>query len=353
MNQKFQAVVHHRDDVTYVKLSGVIDEDNELSELTDRIGVGTTVIDLGEIERINSCGVRDWVNWLSKIEKIGAKPVLVECSPAIVSQINLVNNFTGSGVVKSFFAPYFCPNCDREKVLLVEAAEMGPSPHRAPVCRCDECDGVMEFDDMEDSYFAFLGTAKRVAEPAKIAAVVSELQHSGAADAEKSKIRSRLGSTSAVAAGGVGLNASSLPSVPSLPSLARGSSGPIPTGSFGTASAMSIPGVTPGRGMVTGAGTGPGSRPGAHAHGYGHGHGHGAPIDPGLRSAADGFGAGILSSAPRSGKMVYVLVAVLIAAICVLAILLFSGGGATAPTIKRTGALEPPAAPAPVSITTR
>src|SRR5215470_17417507 len=303
MNPKFHAAIHQRDDVTYVKMGGVIDEDNELGDLTERIAAGTVVIDLGEIERINSCGVRDWVNWLTRVEKAGSRVVFVECSPAIVSQINLVNNFTGQGVVKSFFAPYFCPNCDREKVLLVEAAEMGPSPHRAPVCRCDECDGVMEFDDMEDSYFAFLGTAKRVAEPAKIAAVVSELQHSGATDAEKSKIRSRLGSTAAVAAGGIGLNASSLPSVPSLPSLARGSSGPIPTGSFATASAMSIPGATPGRGMVTGAGTGPGSRPGGHpygAHGV-HGlhgvhgvHGHGAPIDPGMRSAADGFGAGIL-----------------------------------------------------------
>lgn len=346
MNPKFHAALHQRDDVTYVKMGGVIDEDNELGDLVERIAAGTVVIDLGEVERINSCGVRDWVNWLTKVEKGGSRVVLVECSPAIVSQINLVNNFTGSGVVKSFFAPYFCPNCDREKVLLVEAAEMGPSPHRAPVCRCDECDGVMEFDDMEDSYFAFLVSAKRVSEPARIAAVVSELQHSGATDAEKSKIRSRLGSTSAVAAGGVGLNASSLPSVPSLPSLARGSSGPIPTGSFGTASAMSIPGVTPGGRMFTGAGTGPGSRPGPHSH-------HAAPVDPGLRSAADAFGAGILSSAPRSGKMVYVLVAVLIAAICVLAILLFSGGGATAPTIKRTGALDVPAAPAPVSITTR
>jgi anti-anti-sigma regulatory factor len=349
MNPKFHAALHQRDDVTYVKMGGVIDEDNELGDLIERISAGTVVIDLGEVERINSCGVRDWVNWLTKVEKGGSRVVLVECSPAIVSQINLVNNFTGSGVVKSFFAPYFCPNCDREKVLLVEAAEMGPTPHRAPVCRCDECDGVMEFDDMEDSYFAFLGTAKRVSEPAKIAAVVSELQHSGATDAEKSKIRSRLGSTSAVAAG-VGLNASSLPSVPSLPSLARGSSGPIPTGSFGTASAMSIPGVTPGGArMMTGAGTGPGSRPGVHPHA----HPHAAAADPGMRSAADAFGAGILSSAPRSGKMVYVLVAVLIAAICVLAILLFSGGGATAPTIKRTGALDVPAAPAPVSITTR
>src|SRR5262249_22168897 len=229
MNSKFHAAVHQRDEVTYVKLGGVIDEDNELADLTERISAGTVVIDLGEIERINSCGVRDWVNWLTKVEKVGGRVVLVECSPAIVSQINLVNNFTGTGVVKSFFAPYFCPNCEREKVLLIESRELGPGPHRAPTCRCDECDGVMDFDDMEDSYFAFLSSAKKVAETTqdrKIAAVVTEIHQ---ADNEKSKIRSRVGSSSGLPGpGSISLNASSLPSVPSLPSLARGSGGPGP-----------------------------------------------------------------------------------------------------------------------------
>ena len=117
MSQKFQASVQHRGDVSYVKLGGVIDEDNELADLVDKIPTGTAVIDLGEIERINSCGVRDWVNWLSKLENNGTRSVLVECSPAIVAQINLVNNFTGNGVVKSFYVPYFCPECDEEKVL--------------------------------------------------------------------------------------------------------------------------------------------------------------------------------------------------------------------------------------------
>ena len=51
MSQKFQASVHHRDEVSYVKLAGVIDEDNELTSLTDKIPAGTAVIDLGEIER--------------------------------------------------------------------------------------------------------------------------------------------------------------------------------------------------------------------------------------------------------------------------------------------------------------
>jgi anti-anti-sigma factor len=343
MNPKFHAAVHQRDDVTYVKMGGIIDEDNELTELTERISAGTVVIDLAEIERINSCGVRDWVNWLTRVEKGGGRVVLVECSPAIVSQINLVNNFTGQGVVKSFFAPYFCPNCDREKVLLVEASEMGPTPNRAPICRCDECDGVMEFDDMEDSYFAFLGTAKRVAEPARIAAVVSELQHSGATDAERSKIRARVGSGSMSAGGGLSVNASSLPSVPSLPSLARGSSGPANSGSFAVASAMSLPGVANAAAArnMTGAGTGPGSRPGPYT-----------PVGPDsvARPSVEGFGAAV--TAPRNGKMVYVLVAVLIAAIIVLAILLFSGGGAANPPPRRGSSLvDPQPAPSAAPVT--
>src|SRR5262244_3768428 len=176
MNPKFQASVQAREDVTFVKLAGVIDEDNELQSLSDRLGAGTAVIDVSEIERINSCGVRDWVNWLSRIEKNGAKAVLVECSPAIVAQINLVNNFTGNGVVKSFFAPYFCPSCDLEKVLLVETQEMlSQDRPKAPTCRCDECDGVMDFDDMEESYFAFVGQMRnKMAVSPKVDAVMAE-----------------------------------------------------------------------------------------------------------------------------------------------------------------------------------
>jgi anti-anti-sigma regulatory factor len=310
MNQKFQAAVHQKDEVTYAKLGGVIDEDNELVELTDRIPPGTVVIDLADIERINSCGVRDWVNWLTRIERNGARVVLVECSPSIVSQINLVNNFTGNGVVKSFYAPYFCPNCEREKVLLVEANELPPPPHRAPICRCDECDGVMDFDDMEDSYFAFLATAKRVPEAARITQVMAEM--SGEA-AEKSRIRSRVGSAPHAqpgVAGGGSLTGSSLPSVPSIPSLSKTNATPRPPPGFGVqaASALSLPGISSsGNRTFAGGGSNPGSNPGV-ARGS---------LKPGVFAGSYGQ--------PRSSRLVYVLVAVLIAAIGVLAVLLFSG----------------------------
>ncbi len=316
MSQKFQASVHHRDDVSYVKLSGVIDEDNELTTLTDKIPAGTAVIDLGEIERINSCGVRDWVNWLGKLETQATRAVLVECSPAIVAQINLVNNFTGSGVVKSFYVPYFCPECDEEKVLLVEAVDMGGGPHEPPTCRCDECDLVMDFDDMADSYFAFLSNQKKIAEPEKINGVIKEFASGD--NGEKSKIRSRTGTSSLHSS-----SVSSLPSVPSLPSISRpsGSSPQI------TAKPGSRPSMTP----VTTT-TQPGMRPVGSFQGTNPGSRPGNFTSPGTNPGTSGppsFGGSVAAErqalvAPKSSVIIYVLVAVLLAAIGVLAFLLFS-----------------------------
>ncbi len=258
MSHKFQASVQHRGDMSFVKLGGVIDEDNELNELAEKIPAGTAVIDLGEIERINSCGVRDWVNWLAKLEYNGTRSVLVECSPAIVAQINLVNNFTGNGVVKSFYVPYFCPECDEEKVLLVEATDMGPPPHEPPTCRCDECDLVMDFDDMPDSYFAFLSNQRKLAEPDKINGAMRELGRGAEPESAKHKVRSRASQPN--------LSSGSKPSVPSLPSIQRVSSSPgsAPGAIQPTAGRFSQP---PSRSQLgTKPPTGPGSRPGYPVH---------------------------------------------------------------------------------------
>ena len=69
---------------------------------------------------------------------------------------------------------------------------MGPPPHEPPTCRCDECDLVMDFDDMPDSYFAFLSNQKKLAEPDKINGAMKELgRGSEAPQGAKGKVRSR------------------------------------------------------------------------------------------------------------------------------------------------------------------
>lgn len=277
MGQKFQATIERRGEASYVKLAGVIDEDNQLAELVDRIPAGTAYIDLGDIERINSCGVRDWVNWLGKLDTGGARSVLVECSPAIVAQINLVNNFTGNGFVKSFYVPYFCPECDEEKVLLVEAVEMGPPPHEPPTCRCDECDLVMDFDDMPDSYFAFLANARTIAD--------------GAPNKSTAKIKARVATIPAPASG-------SKPSVPSLPSIGKGS--------------------VPGRSSISA------SQLAQHQAAYqAHAQRRGITV-PGVAASGGVSGAAAPSDGKAKHTVVYALIALLVIALAVLSYLVLS-----------------------------
>lgn len=204
MGAKFSSELAAQGGVVSLKLRGVIDEDNELTGIESQLSAGVTVLDLADIERINSCGVRDWVNWLGRIEKLGARLVFVNCSPAIVAQMNLVHNFSASGIVKSFYAPYFCPRCNKERLLRLETRDLvHQTPiSSAPTCRCDDCDGPMDFDDMEESYFAFMNNLKKVlSDPAteEILQVVAAASEGGA------KQRSRGSSTGITPATGPSL----------------------------------------------------------------------------------------------------------------------------------------------------
>jgi len=158
MAEKLRAVVEQQDEETsLVKLTGFLDEENKLKRLVEKIPAGTAIIDLAGVERINSLGIRDWVNWMAALEANGTRPVLVSCSPAIVAQINLVKNFTRHGAVKSFQVPYHCRECDEDKVIVVETSEMSSPTAPPPSVRCDSCEHEMDVDEMPESYFAFLG----------------------------------------------------------------------------------------------------------------------------------------------------------------------------------------------------
>ncbi|MBL0214411.1 MAG: anti-sigma factor antagonist [Myxococcales bacterium] len=149
-------VEQRRSGASVIKLAGVLDEHNQLGELTEKVGAGTALINLSGVERINSIGTRDWVNWLASLEARGIQPVLVACSPAIVAQLNRVKNFVGNGVVKSVQVPYHCAACGQKRALLVHVAQLGAPPHHPPPCACEACDAQMTVDDESGAYFAFV-----------------------------------------------------------------------------------------------------------------------------------------------------------------------------------------------------
>ena len=105
MESKFIPTLQAGNGYTYLKLKGILDEDNLLANLLSQIQGRLLLIDMAEIDRINSCGVRDWVNWLNQIQALGIAVILLRCSPAVVSQANMVTNFAADAFIPRFFGP--------------------------------------------------------------------------------------------------------------------------------------------------------------------------------------------------------------------------------------------------------
>ncbi len=140
---------------TYLKLRGVLDEDNPLANLLSQIQGRLLLIDMAEMERINSCGVRDWVNWLNQIQALGLQVILLRCHPSVVAQANMVTNFAAEAFIHSFFAPYVHPDTGDEQNVLLFTEELRQSrPIKAPTIF--DNGEELEFDEFEESYFAFV-----------------------------------------------------------------------------------------------------------------------------------------------------------------------------------------------------
>lgn len=144
-------------DVLLVSLNGDIDENANLFELKALLS-GDVRLDLGGVHHINSAGVRDWVNFIREAGELTSRITLVNCSPAIVMQMNMIANFRGGAAVESIFAPFACPSCDHEQdglILITETLKAG-LPEQVPHFTCDACGAELELDDIPERYFAFL-----------------------------------------------------------------------------------------------------------------------------------------------------------------------------------------------------
>jgi anti-anti-sigma regulatory factor len=139
-------------------LTGAITEsaafDGVVQEFRTR-GHAELVIDLVDVKRINSAGVREWIGFLRALASCGASVVLQRVSPALVRQLSMVRNTRGGARVTSIGLPYICEDCDEERVVdgRVDGDRIA-MPESAP--RCAACDREMIFDDVIDGFLAFL-----------------------------------------------------------------------------------------------------------------------------------------------------------------------------------------------------
>jgi hypothetical protein len=151
--------IKERPGFTTVEFTGEIDENADFSELRRQLR-GSVVFRLSGVSRINSCGVREWVNFVRDLPNV-TELVFSHCSPAIVTQLNTIDNFRGPASVRSFYAPYVCESCnnEEERLLDVHTHFPGGSNGEPPAFLCERCQRPLEFDDLPERYFSFLSEA--------------------------------------------------------------------------------------------------------------------------------------------------------------------------------------------------
>jgi hypothetical protein len=153
-------VVHiakeQRGDTLLVKLSGSVEENVDFAALVGSPSAQKMDLILKEILRINSVGVKAWIRYFQSVASRGIKLRFLECSTAIVEQINLISNFTCGGLVESIYVPFCCNDCNTELLGLFRTSDLQKIKFQLPELKCAKCSGPATFDDIPEEYFGFL-----------------------------------------------------------------------------------------------------------------------------------------------------------------------------------------------------
>lgn len=141
--------------ILVVKISGSIEESVNFDQL---IGPPPAELHVNckEIPRINSVGVKAWIKYFQAAQAKGTKIKFIECSSAIVDQLNLISNFSAGGVVESIYVPFSCTNCKTELMGLFKSEDLKKLNFEIPELKCSKCGNKAVFDDIPEEYFGFL-----------------------------------------------------------------------------------------------------------------------------------------------------------------------------------------------------
>lgn len=151
---KFECKIDKNGSAFVVTLQGVIDEDADFGPHS-LSGATSVHVDCEGIKSINSCGIREWINWISSAQ---GSVVYDKCPKIIVDQVNMVQGFLpASGKLNSFYVPYYSEDSDEEKVVLFrEGHEYTSQGDLKPPAVVDSKGAEMEMDIIEAKYFKFL-----------------------------------------------------------------------------------------------------------------------------------------------------------------------------------------------------
>jgi len=153
VDRNLEAEVKRNAGYTDVTLRGVIDEHSaDVLQSAFQNLEGIVRLRLGEVEKINSCGIEE----LMKVLDVVAQDHTVEyceCPEVIVDQFQMMD-FSMYGRISSFYIRYLCESCGTEKMVLLDVAkDLTIQPEgreiEAPTFDCT-CGAKLRIDDYLD-----------------------------------------------------------------------------------------------------------------------------------------------------------------------------------------------------------
>lgn len=149
----------------HLALEGEIQATGALPIL-DMSGLKELNLDIGKVTYINSGGIRNWIVWISDLNKNfpSVEFVFRQIPPIMVSQITNVDSFIPKkSKIKSVYIPFFCDHCGAAATRLFEPQKyFEAATPKAEILAvmsemsCPKCSQPMEIDAFPEKYLACL-----------------------------------------------------------------------------------------------------------------------------------------------------------------------------------------------------
>lgn len=141
-----------------VSLDGVIDDDVNWEQSLGYPPSPPTEIHLecSKVSRINSVGVKGWIDYFHRLEVKKVPLHMWKCSPAIIQQINQVENFKCGATIHSLQASFSCDSCQHIFYETLTIKEILDQKLVIAHKKCPKCGASAAFDDLPKIVFKFL-----------------------------------------------------------------------------------------------------------------------------------------------------------------------------------------------------
>lgn len=147
-----EIVKKHQPDALELHFAGAITEPVDLAEI---IGSVPKQLRVGckDITRINSAGVKTWIDYFEGLRRQNISLRFFDCSPITVQQMGLFSNFIPTQEVESVFVPFSCEGCGAEYVRKYTLDELRGLGFKLTHSNCEACGKAVVLDDFAELYF--------------------------------------------------------------------------------------------------------------------------------------------------------------------------------------------------------